>query len=113
MAFAERKRRSWAREEKELREDCKGSSGRIRKGLESRAQRSGEGTRVTEDPRWSGGTVRVSGGNLTRVWRESGRERDRNESPEQVWSTHRSPQPRVPIPGAGSARGAAARQREN
>lgn len=62
VAFAERKRRSWAREEKELREDCKGSSGRIGKGLESRAQRSGDGTRVTEDPRWSGGGGRVSGG---------------------------------------------------
>lgn len=83
MAFTERKRRSWAREEKELREDCKGSSGRVGKGLESRAQRSGDGTRVTEDPRWSGGQAGSRGEpdpGLARVWEGEGQEREHRAS---------------------------------
>lgn len=50
MAFAERKRRSWAREGKEPREDCEGRPGPAGRELESRAQRGGRKRGVARLP---------------------------------------------------------------
>lgn len=111
VALAESKRRSWVREGKEPREDCQGSpglAGRGRRVVRCR-ERGNAGARLPGEVGNRTGLQEARLGFRAGLREENGSRRECSAA-----SPVHAPlsTPRVPIPGAGSARGAAARKRQ-